>query len=446
MFNRKFLPTFLFLMITWISVHTQVDSVFQCTPEQSVLLDSLQYQTIQYFWKGGEPVSGAARERLHLDEEYPVHPEFIITSGGTGFGIMALIVGIERGFIPRSKGVARLQMLADWLGEAQRYHGAWSHWYYPDGYTFPFSKYDDGGDIVETAFLAQGLITARQYFRQGNEEEKALADQLDSLWRGIEWDWYTKGEDVLYWHWSSYYDFKMNFRIRGHNECLIAYVMAASSPDHGIDRSVLEKGYFKDGAVFTDASYYDLPLILDHYDTENDPAGPLFWAHYSHLGLDPRGLRWGKADFWEANRNHALIHYRHCVANPYAYRGYGPDCWGLTSSYSMQGYAGHHPTHDLGVIAPTAALSSFPYTPRESMQFLEFLYGEARGLTGEYGPYDAFSFQSNWILPRYLAIDQLPIPVMVENYRTGLLWKLFMSAPEIEMGLEKLGFEYRKVN
>ena len=414
------------------------------TDVQSALLDTLQFQTFNYFWQGREPVSGCARERIHLDNQYPIHPEFIITTGGTGFGIMALIVGIERGFISRKQGFDRMKTIVDWLDEAQRYHGAWSHWYYPDGFTFPFSRYDDGGDLVETAFLAQGLLTARQYFREGSDEELALAQKMDELWRGIDWNWYTRGSKALYWHWSPYYDFKMNMRIRGHNECLVVYLLAAASPDHAIDAPVFQEGYMRNGGIYSGDSLYGIPLILDHYDDDEAPVGPLFWAHYSHLGLDPRGLTRDGRDFWEANRNHAMIHFRHSVENPYEYRGYNDHCWGLTSSYSMTGYSSHHPTHDLGVIAPTAALSSFPYTPEESTRFLEYLYTEADSLVGKYGPYDAFSFQSDWYLPRYLSIDQLPIPVMVENYRTGLLWELFMSAPEVGEGLKKLAFEVKK--
>ena len=417
------------------------------TTSESDLLDRVQRETFNYFWEGGEPISGGARERLHMDNKYPVHDKDIITSGGTGFGIMATIVGIERGFITRDQGYVRLKKLADWLGASDRFHGAWPHWWYPDGRVYPFSKYDDGGDLVESSFLVQGMIVARQYFKEGNEKEKALADQLDGLWKEVDWNWYTQnGQDVLYWHWSPNHDWKMNFGVKGYNECLIMYVLAASSPTHPIDPAAYHKGFMRNGDIVTDREFYGLPTVLDHYDSSDMAVGPLFWAHYSYLGLDPNGLSDKYADFWKLNQNHALIHHRHCTENPYEYRGYSEKCWGLTSSYSMKGYAGHNPQEDLGVISPTAALSSFPYTPKESMDFLKYLYTEADSLVGIHGPYDAFSHQSNWHLPRYLAIDQLPIPVMVENYRSGLIWNLFMSAPEIQTGLDKLGFDYRKVD
>ena len=415
------------------------------TAEEAELLDKIQLQSFNYFWEAGEPNSGAARERVHMDDIYPSHDKNIVTSGGTGFGIMSTIVAVERGFISRQQAYDRLLKLTNWLESADRFHGAWPHWFTGEtGKVKPFSKFDDGADLVETAFLAQGLITARQYFRNGNKAEKDLAKQMDTLWKGIEWNFFTQGQDVLYWHWSPEHEFKMNFAVRGFNECLIMYVLAAASPEHSIDSDVYLKGFMKSGKVATNASFYDIPTIVDHYDSNNMLVGPLFWSHYSFLGLDPNELKDPYVDYQLATENHARIHHAHSVANPNNYKGYSEKCWGLTSSYSMSGYAGHNPEQDLGVISPTAALSSFPYTPEESMDFLKYLYQEKPELVGEYGPYDAFSLHENWSLPRYLAIDQLPIPVMIENYRSGLLWDLFMSAPEIHKGLDKLGFEYKK--
>ncbi|MEM9857746.1 MAG: glucoamylase family protein [Bacteroidota bacterium] len=409
------------------------------------LLTLVQYQTFQYFWEGAEPVSGMARERLHMDDVYPNHSMDIITSGGSGFGLMALVVGIERQFITRNMAIDRLQKIISYLEKADSFHGVWPHWWNgPTGKVSPFSKMDNGGDLVETSFLAAGLLTVRQYLNSEESQEKELIDRINTLWEGIEFDWHTKGgEDILYWHWSPEYSWDMNFGVKGYNECLIMYVLAASSPTHSVNPDVYHKGWAGSGAIADDTTYYGLETELNHYQDNSSPIGPLFWAHYSYLGLDPRGLKDRYGDYWKLNQNHALIHYNHCVANPHEYEGYGENCWGLTSSYSMKGYAGHRPDRDLGVISPTAALSSFPYTPKESMKFLKYLYHDADTLIGKYGPYDAFSFTNNWYLPRYLAIDQGPIPVMIENYRTGLIWKLFMSAPEVQNGLKKLGFDYK---
>ena len=407
------------------------------------LLDTIQKQTFNYFWEGAEPNSGLARERLHMDDIYPTSPKNTVTTGGSGFGLMAILVGIERGFISREEALNRYIKIVDFLEKADRFHGAWPHWL--DGETgnvYPFSKKDNGGDLVETAFLVQGLLTVYEYFKDGNEKEKELAAKINKLWKEVEWDWYTKnGENVLYWHWSPNYGWDMNFPVGGYNECLIMYVLAASSPTHPINKIVYDEGWARNGEIISKDSLYGEALVLDYYEHNDAPIGPLFWAHYSYLGLNPKGLTDQYADYWKLTQNHAKIHYKYALDNPKKYKGYGDSLWGLTSSYSMKGYAGHRPGRDLGVISPTAALSSFPYTPIESMKMLKNLYKNHDTLIGKYGPFDAFSLQDNWYLPRYLAIDQGPIPVMIENYRTGLIWNLFMQNEDVQAGLNKLGFK-----
>lgn len=408
------------------------------------LLTLVQYHTFNYFWEGAEPISGLARERYHSDDIYPNHHKDIVTSGGTGFGLMTIILGIERGFISREAGLERIAKIVDFIENADSFHGVWPHWWFgPTGKVQDFSRKDNGGDLVETSFLAAGLLTVRQYLNQADQSEVGLADRINILWENIEFDWHTRGgKEVLYWHWSPNFGWDMNFAVQGYNECLIMYVLAAASPTHAIDKDVYDKGWARAGKIAEDTIYYNLETEVNHYSHDISPVGPLFWAHYSYLGLDPSRLKDKYADYWKLNTNHAKIHYAHCVQNPNNFKGYGPNCWGLTSSYSMKGYAGHRPDRDIGVISPTAALSSFPYTPKESMQMLRFLYNEADSLVGRYGPYDAFNMEEDWYVKRYLAIDQGPIPIMIENYRTGLIWKLFMSAPEVKLGLEKLGITY----
>jgi len=421
---------------------TAVDSISESI--NSSLLDTVQKQTINYFWEGAEPNSGLARERLHMDDVYPTSPKHTVTTGGSGFGVMAILVGIERGFITKEAALDRYLRIVDFLEHADRFHGAWPHWLNGEtGKVIPFGKKDNGGDLVETAFLIQGLLTVAEYFDGHNEKEKQLVSKIDKLWRGIEWDWYTKGEDVLYWHWSPSYGWDMNFPVSGYNECLIMYVLAAASPTHPITKSVYEKGWAKDGAIVSDKSFYDLPVVLN-YEHNNFLTGPLFWAHYSYLGLNPKGLSDQYAKYWKLTQNQAKIHYKYAVDNPKNFKGYGDSLWGFTSSYSVKGYYGHSPENDIGVVSPTAALSSFPYTPKESMKVLENIYKNHDSLVGKYGPYDAVSFEHNWYTPRYLAIDQGPIPVMIENFRTGLLWNLFMKNKDVQTGLDTLGFTFKK--
>lgn len=170
------------------------------------LLDSVERRTFGYFWDGAEPNSGLARERIHVDGDNPQQDDEIVTTGGSGFGIMALIAGMERDYITREEGVERFERILAFLETADRFHGAWPHWL--DGETGrvkPFGLKDDGGDLVETAFLAQGLLAAHQYFVDGTPREQELARRIDALWRGIEWLWYCNGQEVLYWHWSPDY-------------------------------------------------------------------------------------------------------------------------------------------------------------------------------------------------------------------------------------------------
>lgn len=405
-------------------------------------LTYIQKAHFNYMWEGAEENSGLARERIHMDGKYPQNDADVITTGGSGFGIAGLLVGIDRGFITREEGVARLHRIADFLTEADRFHGVWPHWLHgPTGKVKPFGKKDNGGDLVESAFLIQGLLCVRQYFKDGNENEKALAAKIDRLWREMEWNWYQNGQDVLYWHWSPEYGWEMNFRLQGYNECLVTYILAASSPTYPIPASAYHNGWARKGDIRSSAAAYGLPLILKHNGAEQY-GGPLFWAHYSFIGLCPDGLSDRYGDYWELNRNQSLINYRYCVENPKGHIGYGEACWGLTASYSVDGYQAHMPVdNDPGVITPTAALSSFPYTPDESGRALKhFYFNLGDRIWGKYGFYDAFCANRNWYPRRYLAIDQCPIAPMIENYRTGLLWRLFMSCPEIQKGLEKLEF------
>ena len=413
------------------------------TLSDEALLDSVERRTFDYFWSGAEPNSGLACERINMDGIYPENDETVVTTGGSGFGILALIAGMERGYVTREQGIERFERIVSFLERADRFHGAWPHWIEGrTGRVKPFGKKDNGGDLVETAFLVQGLLAAHQYFAQGNEREQALAQRIDTLWRGVEWSWYRNGQNVLYWHWSPEYGWEMNFAVHGFNECLVMYILAAASPTYPIDREVYTEGWAENGAIVDEHEVEGYRLRLRYQGVE---AGPLFWAHYSFLGLDPRGLRDDYCeDYFGEMRDYSLINRAYCIRNPRHYKGYGKDCWGLTASYSTAGYAAHAPVEreDRGVIAPTAALSSIVYTPEESMDVMRYLYGPLHEkVWGPYGFYDAFSQTDDWYPQKYLAIDQGPIAVMIENHRSELLWRLFMSHPDVQNGLRKLGFD-----
>ncbi|HEY0058833.1 MAG TPA: glucoamylase family protein [Flavisolibacter sp.] len=396
------------------------------------LLTLVQRQHFRFFWEYGHPVSGMARDRN-------ANPD-LVTSGGTGMGVMAIVAAIHRNFITRTEGLARIEKIVNFLrNNTQKYHGAFAHFINGStGATIPFSTKDNGGDLVETALLMQGLLTARQYFNAADVQETSLRAGINELWNGVDWSWYRKGgEEVLYWHWSPDYQWDINLKISGWNEALIVYLLAASSPANPIPKSVYDAGWARNGAIRNNATYFGVPLPLGP-----PQGGPLFFAHYSFLGLDPNGLSDAYANYWDQNVAHTKINYRYSVANPKGWNGYSEAVWGLTASdNNSSGYAAHEPANDLGIISPTAALSSMPYTPAESMAALKFFYYTLGDKTWkEYGFVDAFNLSNPWFAPSHLAIDQGPIIIMIENHRSGLLWDLFMSAPEIKQGLTRLGF------
>ncbi|MAM18662.1 MAG: glucoamylase family protein [Christiangramia sp.] len=402
------------------------------------LLDLVQEETFNYFWDFAEPESGMARERSQ-EEAYNNESRNIVTMGGSGFGIASFPAAVQRGWISRDEALTRLDRILNFLESVPTYHGAFSHWYMGNtAQTRPFGSIDDGGDLVETAFLIEGLLINRQFFDGANDQETEIRNRITSIWENVEWDWYTQGENVLYWHWSPNYNFQLGLKIKGWNESLIVYVLAAASPTHPISKEVYEEGWASNGGIITNRSHYGINMPLGP-----SYGGPLFFSHYSFIGLDPRNLQDQYANYWQQNTAHAEINYEYCVRNPKGYEGYSAESWGLTASDSHQGYAAHSPTNDLGVITPTAALSSFPYTPEESMAALRHFYEDKKSdLWGPYGFYDAFSEEHNWVADGYLAIDQGPIVAMIENYRSQLLWNLFMQDEEVQGGLDKLGFTY----
>ncbi|MEL6140894.1 MAG: glucoamylase family protein [Bacteroidota bacterium] len=399
----------------------------------SALLDMVQEYTFRYFWDFGHPVSGMARER---------NTTSTVTSGGSGFGIMAIIVGVERGFITYEQALERMSKIVDFLIDAPKFKGAFAHWMNgATGQVVPFSQLDNGGDLVETAFLIQGLLTARQYYAGDGPEEEALRDKITQIWEDVDWNWYRKLVDnVLFWHWSPDNEFAINLPIRGFNETHIIYLLAIASPvpSHNIPPSLYHNGW-AGGNYINGQNYYGFPL-----EVGSNRGGPLFFSHYSYLGFDPRGIADEYTNYFVRNTYHSLINNAHCVENPFNREGYSDLVWGITASDDPDGYLAHSPVNanlDNGTIAPTAALSSMPYTPELSMRTLKHFYRELGDrLWGEYGFYDAFNLERNWFADSYLAIDQGPIICMIENYRTGLLWDLFMANPELTPALEAIGF------
>jgi hypothetical protein len=396
------------------------------------LMEMVQRYSFRYFRDFQHPVSGMARERNTSGD--------IVTTGGSGFGIMAWVVAVERGWVSRTEGVDYMLKVLSFLQIADRFGGVFPHWM--DGNTGrvkPFSTYDNGGDLVETSFLMQGLLTARQYFNGNSADETAIRQQITELWQAVNWQFYRKNnENVLYWHYSPNYTWRMNFQLRGYFEALITYILAVASPTHGVPATVYHQGWAGSGNYRNGQTYYGNTLQVGP-----SAGGPLFFAHYSFLGFDPRRKKDAYANYWHHNVAQSLINWEYCKANPLSKTGYSAENWGLTASDDPNGYLAHAPLEqtDNGTISPTAALSSMPYTPTQSTAALKYFYRtQGEKLWGKYGFYDAFNIGQNWYATSYLAIDQGPIVGMIENHRTGLLWRLFMSNPEIKPALEAIGF------
>lgn len=424
------------------------------------LLETIQKQTFRYFWHGAHPVSGLALERSNtvLAEYYWDYineawddPNFSKTPfgpdagaiGGTGFGILSTIVAVERKWIGRDTAVRRLIKIADFLANADCFHGIFPHFMNgKTGKTIRFDRLDDAADIVETSYLLMGFLTAREYFNKDTSREKYLRNRITRMWEVANWNWHTNGGNKLFWHWSPNNNFDMNFPVWGWDECLITYIMSASSPTHAISKEVYNTTWVESNGFRNGKIYYGYNLPLGNYDK----GGPLFFEQYTFMGIDPNGLKDSLGiNYAEQTKNHTLINRAYCIENPKHYQGYSEKCWGLTAGDSYKGYVAHCPDTDLGVIQPTAALSSMPYTPKESMEVLRYLYYDlGNKIWSKYGFVDGFSIEHNWYAKSHLAIDQGPIVVMIENYRSGLIWKLFMQIPDIKNGLKKLGFTSTK--
>ena len=400
------------------------------------LLEQVQRQTFRFFWEGADPLTGLAPDRRKTHE---MPADDLVTVGGSGMGVMAIIVAVERGWISRDAALERIHLMLDFLFRATCYHGVFAHFINSrTGAPIPLSRKDDGGDLVETSFLIMGLLCARQYFDRDTLIEKSLRGRVTGLWEEVEWNWYTQGgRNLLYWHWSPNNGWAMDHEIHGWDECLVTYLLAVSAPRHSVDAAAYHRGYASGRGFINGKSYYgiELPLGMPY-------AGPLYFSHYSFCGLDPRHLTDRYADYWQQNIRHVQINRAHCIANPLKFKGYGPNCWGLTASDDPEGYLAHAPDKDNGTISPTAALASIAYAPTEVMQLLRhFLTTYGEKIWGRYGFVDAFCESRDWYAKTFLAIDQGPIILMIENYRTGLLWNLFMSIPEVRAGLRTLDFK-----
>lgn len=404
------------------------------------LLTMVQEASFRYYWEAAEPHSGM------IPEDEPGNDD-IVAVGASGFGVMATIVGVNRGFITRQQGIDRLLRITAFLERADRFHGAWPHFLSGStGRRLPvFGMFDNGADLVETSFMMEGLLAARQYFKGSSPSEQELYNRITELWEGVDWNWFraTPKRDALYWHWSPEYSFYIANRLTGWNEVMITYLLAIASPSHPVPASLYYTGWAGEGMPHykyaNSRTYYGIPLYVG-----KGTGGPLFFTDYSFMGYDPHGRKDKFTDYFESNRNLALVNQQYCIHDPNRWKGYGADTWGLTAVDGPDGYVPYEPTRDLddGTIAPTGAISAFPYTPKLSMLALKHYYRDlGKQVWSIYGFRDAFNLQENWYSGITMGLNQAPMAVMIENYRTGLVWRCFMENPEIKQMITKIGFQ-----
>lgn len=395
------------------------------------VLEKQQKAAFTYFYDFAEENSGLAYEGYN-------HSSKAVTIGGSGFGIMSLIVGAERGWITREQAIERTVKAVRWLGKADRYKGIWSHWHSPDGKAFPFGNQVEAGDAVETSFLITGLIAAQEYFNGGTELEKEISDSVTSFINTIDWNHYTNGENHLYWIWHTPNN-TYELPVKGWNEGLITYLLALGAPEgHRISKDAYTAGWQSNGGFCNNnrENYgYKLPLGQEN-------GGPLFFAHYSFVGLNPMRMKDNYAFYWQNNVAHAMINRHYCVYEAPSNYQYSANMWGLTACNGIgsKGYSARCPGNDDGIIAPTAALASYPYVPFYATQVLMSM-DQIDALQGKYGIGDSYEPAIGQANNNHLAIDQGPIVVMIENYRSGLIWDLVMRSEYIQNCLKMAGIE-----
>ena len=408
--------------------------------DDDALLSMVEEACFRYYWEGAHPFSGMIPENIPGEDR-------IVATGSTGFGIMALVVGADRSFVSRAQVVERLLKITGFLQKSDRFHGVWPHFLdSATGRRIPvFDIFDNGADLVETSFLMEGLLTARQYFSGASKDEQKLRQRISRLWHEVEWDWFRRTPDgkALYWHWSPEYSWYINHPLYGWNEVMITYLLAIASPTHAVPESLYNTGWAGDTSQFLNGkSFFGIKL-----DLGTGTGGPLFFTHYSYMGFDPRGKRDRFTNYFDNNRAMALLNRQYCIRNPGGHTGYGEQVWGITAVDGPKSYVPYEPNRSLddGTIAPTGAIASFPYTPEASMATLKYFYRELGDrLWDVYGFRDAFNLEQNWFSGISMGLNQAPMVVMIENYRSGLIWKNFMANPEIQPMLRRVGFHLAK--
>ncbi|GIV31766.1 MAG: hypothetical protein KatS3mg030_068 [Saprospiraceae bacterium] len=421
-------------------------------------LDELQRRTFLYFW---ETTDSTTNWQVH--DRWPTRAFSSIAA--TGFGLSAYLVGIERGYITRAQGADRVLKTLKVLAELPQgpeaegvsgYKGFFYHFLTLDR-SLRFKQVELSS--IDTGLLMAGVLSAMTYFDGDDPVERQIRSLADFLYRRVEWDWMLKPNGRMSMGWHPETGFIEN-DWHGYNEAMILLIMALGSPTHPIPAESWQK--------------WCETYVWDEFQGfENVQFDPLFGHQYSHIWIDFRGIqddymRSKGIDYFENSRRATLSNRAYCLANPMGWNGYGEHCWGLTAcdgpaaekrtfrgrqvefwTYRARGACSFQIVDD-GTIAPTAAGGSIPFAPEVCIPALEYMWNTFyHQLVGPYGFRDAFNLsytfgegnEKGWFDVDYIGIDQGPIVLQIENYRTGFLWKLMKKNPYIVAGLAKAGFK-----
>jgi len=400
----------------------------------SLFLDLLQRTAFDFFWNEANPNNGLIKDRDT--------PNAACSIASVGFGLTAIGVAIDRAWITREAGRDRVLTTLNtfWQQPQGRemsgtigYKGLFYH--FLDMNT-GLRAWNSELSSIDTALLLAGIIYAKQYFTERHEDALRIRQLADSIYYRIDWDWMRNYQPNITLGWFPDKGF-INAWWRGYNEAMIMCILALGSPTHPVPATTWTAW----NSGYSWQTHYN-------YDYVNFP--PLFGHQFSHCWIDFRQIqdaymRQRGIDYFENSRRATLAQRAYCIANPGNFKGYGENVWGLTACDGHNGYKarGAPPAqNDDGTIAPTAATSSMPFTPEVSLAAAKHLYETYRqSIWTQYGFCDAFNLTVNWWAPGVIGIDEGPIVLMLENFRSQKIWQLFMQNPDIQRGLQRAGFE-----
>ncbi|MDM7914397.1 MAG: glucoamylase family protein, partial [Candidatus Eisenbacteria bacterium] len=399
------------------------------------LLDTLQRTAFDFFWNEANPANGLIKDRST--------PGSACSIASVGFGLSAILIGIDHGWITRDEGRARILTTLEtfWNGPQGTapdgmigYKGLFYHFLDMNTAT---RTWDCELSTIDSALLFAGILDAREYFTTDDPVDVQVRTLADSLYYRADWNFFRNGNPGILMGWRPGTGFAGFGQWVGYNEAMILYILAIGSPTHPVP-----------------ASSWNTWTSGYHWQTQYGYTyvifPPLFGHQYSHCWIDFRyiqdaHMRGRGITYFENSRRATLAQRNYCIANPFGHIGYGANLWGITACDGPDGYAAHGappPQNDDGTIAPTAPAGSIPFTPDESLAVLQNLYDNYRAmLWGPYGFRDAFNLDRGWWDTDYIGIDQGPIVLMIENYRTGAVWERIERNGDVQWGLHLAGFD-----